>query len=100
MSTPLQIEIRNRAAAEGFGAVGFSKATGSAAQTNGLRAFLENKYYGDMVWLPGTADRRHAPNAMWTEAKTAIVLGLNYGSEIDPLPRLEEVKTGVISVYA
>ncbi|MCP5080719.1 MAG: tRNA epoxyqueuosine(34) reductase QueG [Alphaproteobacteria bacterium] len=100
MSNLLQTEITNRATAEGFNAVGFAKSSGSEAQTKGLRAFLENKYYGDMLWLPDTADRRHAPNAMWSEAKTAIVLALNYGPEIDPIPRLEETKIGVISVYA
>jgi len=92
MSNRLQTEITTRATEEGFSTVGFSKASGSEAQSKGLQAFLEKEYYGDMLWLPETADRRSAPDALWANAKSAIVLGLNFGPEIDPLPRLEETE--------
>lgn len=100
MVNRLQTEIATRAKAEGFSTVGFSRTSGSTAQSEGLRAFLQNEYHGDMLWLQETAERRSAPIAMWTEAKSAIVLGLNYGSELDPLPRLKNNETGVISIYA
>ncbi len=44
------------------------------------------------------ADRRADPRALWPEARTVVVLGLNYGPERNPL---EEADDGArISVYA
>ncbi|MGZ9101264.1 MAG: tRNA epoxyqueuosine(34) reductase QueG, partial [Brevundimonas sp.] len=40
------------------------------------------------------------PTAMWDGARTAIVLGLNYGPESDPLPEMADGGAGYISVYA
>ena len=37
---------------------------------------------------------------MWDKARTAIVLGLNYGPGTDPLVELEDRSRGYISVYA
>lgn len=96
----LKTEIATRAKAEGFASVGFASTHGTAAQAQGLKAFLENGYYGDMQWLPDTAERRSSPDAMWSESKSAIILGLNYGPVINPLSRLARTQTGVISVYA
>lgn len=100
MDASLKQEITNRAREEGFATVGFTSTQGTAAQAQGLGAFLEQGFFGDMQWLADTAERRISPDAMWSEGRSAIVLGLNYGPEIDPLPRLQAVRTGVISVYA
>jgi len=43
------------------------------------------------------ADRRADPNVLWPEARTVVVLGLNYGPERNPL---EEESEARISVYA
>lgn len=37
---------------------------------------------------------------MWPGARSAIVLGVNYGPEADPLAILEHRSRGAISVYA
>ena len=100
MVQSLKSELKTRAEAEGFSIVGVTQARGTEAQGQGLRGFIANGYYGDMSWLPETAERRSAPNAMWPEAKSAIVLGLNYGPETNPLTRLSRTDAGVISVYA
>ncbi len=100
MDELLKADIETRAEAEGFSAVGYTHARGSEAQAQGLQRFLEEEYFGDMAWLPETAERRVSPDAMWSEARSAIVFGLNYGPEIDPLARLLEPNTGMISVYA
>ncbi len=47
-----------------------------------------------------TLDRRVHPTAMWPEARSAVVIGVNYGPEADPLPLLGEKDLGAISVYA
>lgn len=65
-----------------------------------LSSFLEQGHHGDMAWMADTAQRRASPEAMWPEARTAIVFALPYSPEIDPMARLAETSTGVISVYA
>jgi epoxyqueuosine reductase len=53
-----------------------------------------------MEWMAETASRRGAPAAMWPEARSVIVLGMNYGPDVDPMERLADQSTGNISVYA
>jgi epoxyqueuosine reductase len=45
-------------------------------------------------------ERRAHPNAMWPAARSAIVLGMNYGPDDDPMAALDEPTRGAISVYA
>ncbi len=65
-----------------------------------LKDFTEKGYHGTMDWLAETTDRRRHPVAMWPEAKSAIVLGMNYGPETDPLASLSQPGNATISVYA
>jgi len=44
--------------------------------------------------------RRSHPNKLWPDAKSAIVLGMNYGPETDPLITLDRPTKATISVYA
>jgi epoxyqueuosine reductase len=92
--------IRDWALAEGFDAVGFAPAALNAAASEGLRAFLGAGHHGDMGWLEARADQRAAPQALWPQAKSAIVLGLSYAPATDPLAALEDKSRAAISVYA
>jgi epoxyqueuosine reductase len=47
-----------------------------------------------------TLDRRAHPQSLWPEAKSAVILGLNYGPETDPLVTLDQSDRATISVYA
>ena len=42
---------------------------------------------GEMKWMEETFERRKSPLNLWSETKSAIVLGLNYGPESDPLEK-------------
>ena len=66
----------------------------------GLRDFIAKHHHGTMAWLPETEERRNHPQNLWAEAKSAIVLGLNYGPETDPLTTLSQNEKATISVYA
>ncbi len=92
--------IREQALALGFDAAGFASAEDSGTAKAGLAAFLAAGYHGDMGWMADTAERRQAPQALWTEARSVIVLGMNYGPAEDPMALLAAKERGVISCYA
>ncbi|MHA7873463.1 MAG: tRNA epoxyqueuosine(34) reductase QueG [Hyphococcus sp.] len=96
----LKAFIRREAATLGFDAVGFADATLPPQTGARLSAFLEAGRHGDMDWLAARAQQRSDPRALWPDAKSVIMLGMNYGPDADPLRALEQKSAGVISVYA
>lgn len=99
-SDSLVKEIRARATALGFDACRLASAGAPWAAGDHLGRFVEAGRHGEMAWMETTLDRRRHPTAMWDQARTAIVLGLNYGPGTDPLVELEDASRGYISVYA
>jgi len=65
-----------------------------------LREFIAAGRHGEMAWMSETAERRKHPRAMWDGARSAIVLGVNYGPDHDPMAVLADPSKGAISVYA
>ncbi|MFJ6022985.1 tRNA epoxyqueuosine(34) reductase QueG [Brevundimonas sp. NPDC092305] len=100
MAADPRIFIRERAGALGFDACRFASAAEPWSAGERLAHFVEAGRHGDMGWMETTLERRAHPTAMWDGAKTAIVLGLNYGPEHDPLPEMNDRSAGYISVYA
>ena len=92
--------IRKRAAELGFGDCRFASAHDPWDAGTKLEAFVEAGRHGDMEWMQTTLERRSHPTAMWDDARTAIVLGMNYGPEHDPRPEFDQADSGYISVYA
>jgi epoxyqueuosine reductase len=92
--------IRDRALSLGFDAVGYADPGTIAEAGANLAAFLAAGYHGDMAWLADTRQRRADPNVLWPEARTAVVVAVNYGPDQDPLAVLGQPERGAISVYA
>jgi epoxyqueuosine reductase len=84
----------------GFDAVGFAAAELGGEARDHLQEFVARGWHGDMGWLAATAERRGSPRALWAEARTVVVLGVNYGPEDDPLALAAEPSCGAVSVYA
>ncbi len=99
-ATAAREEIRTFALAAGFNTVGFAPATAAPESAVRLREFLASGMHGDMGWLEAKVDRRVSPDALWPQARSVVVLGMNYGPESDPLDILEQPDRGGISVYA
>ncbi|HUK06496.1 MAG TPA: tRNA epoxyqueuosine(34) reductase QueG [Stellaceae bacterium] len=99
-SREIKATIRARALALGFDAVGFAPASLGGAAREDLREFLRRGYHGDMGWLADRADQRAEPRALWPDASSVVVLGLNYGPELDPLAARAPMNRGEVSVYA
>lgn len=85
---------------QGFLLVGIGPASIRAVNEDGLSTFLDNAFEGDMDWLRTTAVKRMQPQNMWPDAKSAIVLGMNYGPDHNPMDNLSARTAGNISVYA
>jgi len=100
VSAAIKTAIREEALRLGFDAVGFAPAGLAAEARANLAQFIAQGYHGEMSWLAARADERGDPQALWPEAKTVAVLGLNYGPEEDPLAPLARKTEGDISVYA
>jgi epoxyqueuosine reductase len=99
-SAAIKAAIRAQALAAGFDAVGFAPAALVAGAKERLQDFLSAGRHGDMGWLVEKADRRGDPQVLWPEARSVVVLGLNYGPAHDPLSVLEQRDAAAISVYA
>jgi len=93
-------EINALALELGFSGCRFTSADIPAQTGARLKAFIDAGYHGHMDWFPETFDRRQSPTNMWDEAKTAILLSMNYGPEVNPLDILEKREKAAISVYA
>jgi epoxyqueuosine reductase len=92
--------IREKAAAEGFAAIHIARVADDPVTAQRLHEFLAMGRHGGMGWMAETADRRSGPLELWPDAKSAIMLAETYTPEIDPLERLKDKSSGVISVYA
>lgn len=96
----IKATIRARALAVGFDAVGFAPANLAPEAREHLQTFLAQGRHGDMGWMVEKADRRGDPKTLWPGAESVIVLGQNYGPDLDPLAVLAQPDRGGISVYA
>ena len=92
--------IRAEALKLGFDLCRFTPLDKSWPAAARLAEFIDAGRHGEMGWMADTAERRAHPRAMWAGARSAIVLGMNYGPDHDPLAVLGAPAKGAISVYA
>ena len=92
--------IRAKAADLGFDVCGFASARAPWAAGDRLEAFVEAGRHGEMAWISDTLGRRAHPTGMWPQARSAVMLGVNYGPGTDPLEALKDPNHAAISVYA
>src|SRR5437763_14669634 len=92
--------IRAEALKLGFDLCRFTPVSEPWIASQRLSEFVEAGRHGEMGWIADTRERRAHPQAMWADARSAIVLGMNYGPDHDPLAVLGEPTRAAISVYA
>nr|WP_246547675.1 tRNA epoxyqueuosine(34) reductase QueG [Ancylobacter defluvii] len=85
---------------EGFDAIGICAADAIPQAAPRLAQWLASGAQGDMEWMEETAARRSSPRALWPQARSVVMLGLNYGPDEDPRLALADASRGAISVYA
>ena len=92
--------MREKARALGFDACRVTSAEAPAQARERLAAWLAEGAHGDMGWMAETFERRTDLRRLMPDARSVIMLGLNYGPATDPLAALSRPETGAISVYA
>ena len=86
--------------ARGFDAIGVTRPDAVPEAKARLERFLADGANGDMAWMATTAERRASPSALWSDVRSVIMLGMNYGPDEDPLAILRRRERAAISVYA
>jgi epoxyqueuosine reductase len=99
-SEPIEELIRDEALRLGFDACRFASVDKPWPAAARLADYVAQERHGEMAWIADTAERRAHPKAMWEAARSAVVLGVNYGPDADPLAALADRRQGTISVYA
>jgi epoxyqueuosine reductase len=96
----LRAAIAEQAQALGFDCIGVTEPGAIAEAGNYFREFLATGAHGDMDWLAAQPERRADPRGLWSDVRSVIMLGVNYGPDRDPRAILQEPTRGAISVYA
>ena len=102
ISDPVEIraQLEVQARAEGFSALGICAPDAAPELPGRLAAFLEQGHHGDMGWMAERTQWRAAPQNLWPEARSVIMLAELYTPEHDPLEIIRHKDRGAVSVYA
>ncbi len=92
--------IREEAAAQGFDLCRITLPTSIPRAPERLSVFLDDDHHGTMEWMAETRERRADPKTLWSEVRSIVMFGLNYGPEEDPRYLLSMKDKAAISVYA
>ncbi|NBX04256.1 MAG: tRNA epoxyqueuosine(34) reductase QueG [Alphaproteobacteria bacterium] len=96
----IEAAICQKAKELGFDTVGFTTPDLPPHAAEGLQEYITAGHHGSMAWMEEKMDRRAAPKTLWPEAKSVIVLGVNYAPKFNPLDKLKYPAMGNISCYA
>lgn len=92
--------LKALAQSEGFDLARITGVSEDWAAKDHLRLFIESGHHGQMGWLQDTFTRRSHPRELWPEARSALLVGQNYGPDTDPLDLVAQTELANISVYA
>ena len=81
-------QLIERARAEGFELCRVTRPDAIPEAAPRLRDFLAQGFHGDMDWMAEHEIRRASPENLWPEARSVIMLAMNYGPDKNPLEDL------------
>jgi epoxyqueuosine reductase len=90
-------KIRKKALEIGFHKIGFARAEPLSEEGAKLREWLKKDYQGEMAWLEREPEKRADPSLVFPDARSIIVLALNYYTPHEHEP---DPAKGKISRYA
>ncbi|WP_244473568.1 tRNA epoxyqueuosine(34) reductase QueG [Rhizobium sp. Leaf262] len=92
--------VRAEAASLGFDLCRITSPDSIPLAPERLREFIGNGFHGTMGWMEETQERRASPKTLWSEVRSVVMFGLNYGPDEDPRGILNKPDKAAISVYA
>ncbi|MGV2101537.1 tRNA epoxyqueuosine(34) reductase QueG [Rhizobium sp. 21-4511-3d] len=92
--------VRAEAAALGFELCRVTRPDSIPEAKARLGEFVDAGRHGTMEWMAETLERRGDPRTLWSDVRSIVVFGLNYGPEEDPRGILAKSDKAAISVYA
>ena len=96
----LKAQIGAQALEEGFSKVGVCRPDAIPEAAGRLAAFVAAGRHGQMGWMAERMGWRGAPDALWPEARSVIMLAEVYTPESDPLAVLDAPDRAAVSAYA
>jgi len=96
----ISAEIKRQALALGFAGVGIVRAGPLAEAEVRLREWLARGFHGEMKWMERDPAQRADPRRLFPDARSVVVVALNYFTPHQHQNRPGQVGTGKISRYA
>ena len=93
-------ELVARALAEGFSAARVTRPDAIPQAAGRLAEYVARGRHGQMDWMAERMNWRGAPDALWPEAQSVIMLAEAYTPGHDPREDLARPDRGAVSVYA
>jgi epoxyqueuosine reductase len=100
VNAPLETQLRERAALEGFAVVAIAPASLTPQTGERFQAWLNDGRHGDMIWMENRQAERSSPEALWPEVRSVIMLGMSYAPADDPMALAQHPDKARVSVYA
>ena len=100
LTSDLKARLVAQALAEGFRNAKITRPDAVPQVPAQLDAFLQAGYHGQMTWMETRKEWRAAPQVLWPEARSVVMLAESYGPQSNPLANLDRPDIGNISVYA
>ena len=96
----LKARLEERALAEGFSKMRVCRPDSVPEIAARLQEFVDAGMHGQMGWMAERMNWRGAPDVLWPEAKSVIMLAEAYTQPGDPMEDVGRIGVGNISVYA
>lgn len=96
----LKSRLLAKALEEGFSKARVTTPDAIPQAAGRLAEFVSAGLHGQMHWMEERMDWRGAPDALWPEARSVLMLAESYAPDYDPLDLLEARDRGVIAAYA
>lgn len=92
--------LRQEAASQGFDLCRVTLPDSIPQAPERLQSFLDAERHGTMSWMEETKERRADPRVLWSDVRSVVMFGMNYGPDEDPRLLQNQPDKAAISVYA
>ena len=92
--------LRKEAEAQGFDLCRITLPDAIPQAPERLQQFVDAGRHGTMAWMEETKERRGDPRVLWSDVRSIVMFGMNYGPDEDPRALQALPDKAAISLYA